>query len=172
MAADVATAKEEMSKQQKLQMASLINSFEDLARYIETKRQALSQVLSKKFENERAQFEEKASKMLTKSERDMVQVDQAITQIKTAIQANSHVSLLSDYYENFQKSMHGTKDLIGNIHLVLKERGQLERNVLAIRHDLANKVIKTINTESVQRFVRIIIIIIQIEKLDFSDMAR
>lgn len=111
-------------------------------------------VLSKKFENERVQFEEKAVKVLTKSERDMVQADSAIQQIKTAISSNSHVSLLSDYYENFQKNMHYTKELIGNIHLVLKERGQLERNVLAIRHDLANRVIKSINTESVQRFVR------------------
>lgn len=66
-------------------MASLINTFEDLARYIDTKKQMLSLVLNKKFENERVQFEEKAVKVLTKSEKDMIQADSAIQQIKTAI---------------------------------------------------------------------------------------
>lgn len=64
-------AKEEMLKQQKAQLSALNSAFEEMARYFEAKRQFMTQILSKKFEQERALLEERVVKPLSRTEKEM-----------------------------------------------------------------------------------------------------
>jgi|LauGreDrversion4_2_1035121.scaffolds.fasta_scaffold637718_1 hypothetical protein len=98
-----------------MQLQSLNNAFEELARIFEAKRQALTQILSKKFENERSLLEDKVVKILSRADKEIVQADQAINQIKVAVQSNSQVAVLSHLFGSFTKSMQGTKELIAGI---------------------------------------------------------
>ncbi len=115
--------------------------------------------MSKKFEQERMLLEEKVVKPLLRTEKEMIQAEAAIGQIKTAVKSNSQVALLSNLFSSFTKSMQGTKELIGGIQSALKERGVLERSIQAFRNEIANKIIRTIETQAAQQYI---------EKLEFG----
>lgn len=78
-----------MAKQHKAQLGALNSAFEELARNFEARRQALTHILTRKFENERNMLEEKVIKQLQKSEKEISQADNALTQIKSAVKSNS-----------------------------------------------------------------------------------
>jgi archaellum component FlaC len=130
---EVIAAKDEMHRHQKLQIQSLNSQFEELARMLEAKRQGITQMFSKRFDLERQALEEKVIKHLLRSEKEINLAEQHIQQIKMAIKAHSSVAILSQLFSNFQKSLHGTKELINNIHSSLKEKGHLERGICAFR---------------------------------------
>jgi hypothetical protein len=56
----------------------LNSAFEELARQFEAKRQQLTLILSKKFEQERMLLEEKVVKPLIRTEKEMMQAETAI----------------------------------------------------------------------------------------------
>jgi hypothetical protein len=54
----------------------------------------------------------------------------------------------------------GTKELINTIHSSLKEKGHLERGIYAFRTELAQRIVRTLNTEMVSRMVRNLAVLI------------
>ena len=115
---------------------------------LEAKRQALTLVLSKRFELERSSLDENVVKALGRAEREIMQIGQAINQIKAAVKANTNVSLLSHLNQTFHKSLNGTKEIIGNVEAALMEQGPIEHSLVVFKQELAEKVIRTISTEN------------------------
>lgn len=70
-------------RHQRKQLSSLNSSFEELARQLEAKRQALTAVLSKRFEAEKQTIDEKATRQVTKSEKDLQLAETGLSKLKT-----------------------------------------------------------------------------------------
>jgi DNA-binding GntR family transcriptional regulator len=109
----------------------------------------MTQILSKRFELERSSLDDSVFRVLGKAERDIVQADQAILQIKAAVKANSNVSLLSTLNQTFHKSLNNTREMIVGIQTVLSSNSQLERSLVNFKQEQAGKIIRTINTDNV-----------------------
>ena len=75
--------REEILRHQRKQLSSLNSSFEELARQLEAKRQALTAVLSKRFEAEKQTIDEKATRQVTKSEKDLQLAETGLSKLKT-----------------------------------------------------------------------------------------